>query len=1272
MVLVFCGCGDDPEPAPEVNSDASDSTGTEEPVEDVSEVFEDTTLSGVVRSATSFGPLGDAEVCLGDGDASCVRSDSEGRFSIEVPATYISLRVYLEDYRTSQVSLDASGDVLVTLPMVSEHFWNQQQESAGVGGESGLLTHFTYEDTPGLRVALGGVSVLLTPYAGVGALYDLGGAPTLGASTGDDGQGLFVDAWVGDYELIAIHPDGECRPLYGADVDADKVSVAPDAITIVAFNCVVVNDERVSLSGRVTSEQTGLAMPGVDVCWSTAGAGDSLCTESDNAGAYMLDNLPAHTKGELVVSSAGFYPSHTPLNTANGRVVPVVLSAAGVDRLTISQPFEPATQGIVVLNAYDADTVVEGDLESATPQGGVSIGLLPGAGLGPYYLVEPGLYSPIAPATFDAGVGVVLNLPAGTYLAKFEHPWGDCIPGNGLTPDTDGSFTFSVQPGVETQVVALCDADVPQTASILGRLQNSLIIPYEALDGGQMCVIEKDAATGTWEELQCDVVDANGDYELNNVPANTAIRLRASSQGYDTNDYPVNSRFGLTYYALLTPSVMKEYLLKPLWETGRCPPIEDINTYDGKGFLSARVYDAAYNTDTFYQGVWLGRAQMSVEPLDGSSPPVDALYFDTLIIDPKLDESSWAHGGMMVCSIEPGMYRVTWTHPWGECRAGSGNTSEPDGTFITEVRASSIISMGGVCDLDPPGTLVEELASYPPLASLNTTLEQLGMLEELSLDVAPETLTQAERVSIFAPSDAALAALLGDEGQLSEKALEQLLRHHMVQGELETHELVSGSPHWTMAGTPLSFVADPDGSIRIKGSSARLIELEHWALDGNVFVLDEVLELPEGFESTIESVNASASVAAEIGGLQLDHESWETGFVNTPSFTVYTPPGYYPEMAGGYPVVYLLHDVGGDDESLLGGWTMGEQPVGGLHAAMDSLVDSGAVAPMILVAINGMSQGYGSYFVDSKTPQSTQAFGDFDAYVTGIMAQVEESYHTSTSPDSPANRALLGVGMGGFGAVHIAAEHPIFSAVIIHSGLLSLADLLVPDEVVAATYPEGGVDGSLWSEVMAAWQAAYGSELLDGRLFDLVGPGQPAISRVASMASAFSPLKAFFAEFEQAGSTSLGLAQEMVTDIDGNPANNQDYPVYAVDTNLTSTVIDDTYIGFRLPWLADGTLDPLTWELWSAFEPLKAVEKAAEALKAADTDFYLDCGLNDERGFSDQAEAFLEGASPLLGGEQLTLSLYEGDHGALIYTERFYQSLLWLSALLDDEANPAP
>ncbi len=70
---------------------------------------------------------------------------------------------------------------------------------------------------------------------------------------------------------------------------------------------------------------------------------------------------------------------------------------------------------------------------------------------------------------------------------------------------------------------------------------------------------------------------------------------------------------------------------------------------------------------------------------------------------------------------------------------------------------------------------------------------------------------------------------------------------------------------------------------------------------------------------------------------------------------VYTPPDYYTSKAK-YPVLYLLHGMGGDEDA----WTV----MGRANVIIDNLIAAGKAKPMVVVMTNGnaaqiVSQGFG-------------------------------------------------------------------------------------------------------------------------------------------------------------------------------------------------------------------------------------------------------------------------------------------------------------------------
>ncbi len=153
--------------------------------------------------------------------------------------------------------------------------------------------------------------------------------------------------------------------------------------------------------------------------------------------------------------------------------------------------------------------------------------------------------------------------------------------------------------------------------------------------------------------------------------------------------------------------------------------------------------------------------------------------------------------------------------------------------------------------------------------------------------------------------------------------------------------------------------------------------------------------------------------------------------------TIYTPPGYESSTRK-FPVLYLLHGAGGDEEAWMA--------LGRLSQIMDNLIAQGKAKPMIVVMPNGnVSQEaapgegirgfYKPQFMENKTMDGT-----FEAAFMDIVNFIEKNYRVIADKK---NRAIAGLSMGGFHALHISRYYPNMFDYI---GLFSPA--ILPNEKV--------------------------------------------------------------------------------------------------------------------------------------------------------------------------------------------------------------------------------
>ena len=147
--------------------------------------------------------------------------------------------------------------------------------------------------------------------------------------------------------------------------------------------------------------------------------------------------------------------------------------------------------------------------------------------------------------------------------------------------------------------------------------------------------------------------------------------------------------------------------------------------------------------------------------------------------------------------------------------------------------------------------------------------------------------------------------------------------------------------------------------------------------------------------------------------------------------SVYTPPGY-EEGNESYPVFYLLHGAGGDEEA----WPA----LGRASQILDNLIAEGKAEPMIVVMTNGnavQSAAPGESAEGLVVPGfdvSRMNRGEFETAFPDVVNYIDTHYRTKTDK---ANRAIAGLSMGGYHSLHISKQYPdmfdyvgLFSAAI--------------------------------------------------------------------------------------------------------------------------------------------------------------------------------------------------------------------------------------------------
>ncbi|MBU2885746.1 hypothetical protein KO507_08230, partial [Gilvimarinus agarilyticus] len=149
---------------------------------------------------------------------------------------------------------------------------------------------------------------------------------------------------------------------------------------------------------------------------------------------------------------------------------------------------------------------------------------------------------------------------------------------------------------------------------------------------------------------------------------------------------------------------------------------------------------------------------------------------------------------------------------------------------------------------------------------------------------------------------------------------------------------------------------------------------------------------PEGFDQ----------YQADISHGDIDTITYESKTVgNTRRTLVYTPPGYSKKRK--YPVLYLLHGIGGDEWE----WYKNGTP----QIILDNLYAEGKLEPMIVILPNGRAmkddRAVGNVFDSLKV----QAFSTFEKdLLNDLIPYVQKNYKVYKDRE---HRAVAGLSMGG-------------------------------------------------------------------------------------------------------------------------------------------------------------------------------------------------------------------------------------------------------------------
>lgn len=168
---------------------------------------------------------------------------------------------------------------------------------------------------------------------------------------------------------------------------------------------------------------------------------------------------------------------------------------------------------------------------------------------------------------------------------------------------------------------------------------------------------------------------------------------------------------------------------------------------------------------------------------------------------------------------------------------------------------------------------------------------------------------------------------------------------------------------------------------------------------------------------------------------KLDTIMYQSETVGSERYTlVYSPPGYSPHKK--YPVLYLLHGIGGDEFE----WLNGGHP----EIILDNLYSEKKVAPMIIVMPNGRAMKNDRATGNIFDREKVEAFARFEYdLLNDLIPFIEKNYPVIKDRE---HRAIAGLSMGGGQSLNFGLGNlDVFSWV---GGFSSAPNTKKPEELV--------------------------------------------------------------------------------------------------------------------------------------------------------------------------------------------------------------------------------
>ncbi|MEQ1353133.1 MAG: alpha/beta hydrolase family protein [Candidatus Acidiferrum sp.] len=134
-------------------------------------------------------------------------------------------------------------------------------------------------------------------------------------------------------------------------------------------------------------------------------------------------------------------------------------------------------------------------------------------------------------------------------------------------------------------------------------------------------------------------------------------------------------------------------------------------------------------------------------------------------------------------------------------------------------------------------------------------------------------------------------------------------------------------------------------------------------------------------------------------------------------YCVVLPPAFDADQARHFPILYFLHGLGDNEQSFVhtGAWNL-----------LEDMREKSEVQDFLIATPEARS----TFYINSK--DGRERYEDF--LLREFFPYIEKHYRVTPGR---SNRAISGISMGGYGALHLAFRHPeLFSSISAHSAAL--------------------------------------------------------------------------------------------------------------------------------------------------------------------------------------------------------------------------------------------